>query len=585
MKYVIYNFAGFPGDLYQLVPDKFLATLCTALNREEPGSAQVWDRCNLRDVQALAPAGGPAWLMRECGHRLFRHVRESGRVPKALGLMFRGANALADRALRKASRRIVRQDAQAIRDAGAQAVFINLRHGPGFSESLELAGRIKQESPATRVVAIGHRASWFCRELAALYPQFDAFVVGPSSYRTMRALAAGVHPAMLKNVAYRDGRGDVVVAERDFTEESDDALVPDYSPDVYVGAQWQLPFREVVLANEACPFACHFCIRPVTYGTKWRARDVSAVVDEVERHARVDGIRCFRFSDSTPPPGMLTAVAREILARGLQNHGLYISSFGRLNRRMREDYGLLREAGFRALFFGVESGSQRMLDEVLGKKITVQEVKETVRQVYAAGIAPVTSFIFPAPGETEATRQETLDLLAEIKPYIASALVQPAGVYPETPWHKDPKRFGVRLEPDYVRRAVTYPIEPLKPLRFWRPFPFSYDLMGRPAEAVAFADIARCFSAFTKSVWEAEENGGLGIANVQDYGIVLAQFMGLEPAAFSQEVLLHLVTRNVDRLKAMMVSAGAARDSWPPHPLIEQGRPESQETPSLVAGE
>ena len=321
-----------------------------------------------------------------------------------------------------------------------------------------------------------------------------------------------------------------------------------------------MPLREIVLANEACPFSCHFCIRPPTYGTRWKARNVSAVVDEIEFRVRQEGIRCFRCSDSTPPPGMLTAVAEEMISRGLDKENLHLSSFGRANRNLRDNYATLRKAGFDSLFFGIESGSQRVLDEVLGKKLTVSEAREAIIDAYHAGLAPVASFIFPTPGETHESRRKTLALLEQLQPYLTGALVQPSGVYPGTAWHLRAGEFGIRLDDDYVARAVTYPINPLKPIRFWPAFPFSYSLMGKPAEEVSFQDIVEVFTDFATHVWNKPEHGGLGIPNVQDYGIVLARHFNRDPAEFSLECLKYMVTLDLSSM-ADMLGISAAPES------------------------
>lgn len=547
MRTVIYNFAGVAGDLYQLVPDKFLATLCAHLNHRDCDSAQVWDRSNLRDIETLCPGTGLRTLLRKAGHRLFRGLEEKGRVARPDALLFGALSSLMERRTAGASRKLVERDAERILSSGVERVFVNLRHGPGFDDSIELAKILRRQRPALDVFAVGHRASWFGRELAELCPCFDAYVIGPSSYRTMIALASGSDPGQLPNTVFRRG-GKTVATRRVFEQEDGEDVLADYRPDRYVGIEAQLPFRELVLANEACPFRCKFCIRPVTYGTRWRARDVRKVVDEIEFRVRREGIRCFRCSDSTPPPGTLTEVAKEVRRRGLHGPELHMSSFGRVNRNMREDYAELRSAGFEALFFGVESGSQRVLNDVLGKNITPAEALEAIRMAREAGLAPVASFMFPTPGETEETRQETLGLLERLKPYLAGALLQPSGVYPGTPWHTEAERYGVRVDDDYVSRAITYPIEPLKPLRFWRPFPFAYDLMGKAAPEVSFSDIVRCFDAFAKEVWGPEEHGGLGIANVQDYVVVLAGYLGVEPAALSRATLEAMVCRDTQAL-------------------------------------
>ena len=284
------------------------------------------------------------------------------------------------------------------------------------------------------------------------------------------------------------------------------------------------------------------------------------VVDEIEFRVREEGIRCFRCSDSTPPPGMLTAMAEEMISRGLDKENLHISSFGRANRNLRDNYATLRKAGFDSLFYGIESGSQRVLDEVLGKKLTVSEAKEAIIEAYHAGLAPVASFMFPTPGETYESRQETLDLLEQLQPYLSGALVQPSGVYPETAWHLRASEFGIRLDDDYVARAVTYPINPLKPIRFWPEFPFSYDLMGKPAEQVGFRDIVEAFTDFATRIWNQPEHGGLGIPNVQDYGIVLARHLNLDPVEFSLQCVKHMVTLDLPAM-ADMFGISATSDS------------------------
>ena len=547
MRYLIYNFCGLPGDLYQLVPDKFLATLCAVLNRREARSARVWDRGNLLDARRLLPGAALRGAMRRVGGRLFENLERNGTVPKLTAALFGAVNALTDRRTATLAHELIDRDAEGILAHPVEAVFLNLRHGPGFRETVRLADKLRQARPDLRILAIGHRASWFARDLAELYDAFDAFVIGPSSYDSMVALAEGADPSDVPNTAFRRN-GRAVTTERAYTHDLGDGVIPSYDPEHYIGIEGQLPMREIVLANEACPFSCNFCVRPPTYGTRWRARDVSLVVDEIEHRVRKEGIRCFRCSDSTPPRGMLTAVANEIVRRGLDKENLHLSSFGRANRNLREDYVALRQAGFDSLFFGIESGCQRVLDEVLGKKLTVAEAKEAISEASEAGLAPVASFMFPTPGETQDSRQQTLDLLAELRPYLGGALVTPSGVYPHTAWHRRAAEFDISLHEDYVSKVVTYPIDPLKPIRFWPPFPFSYKLMGKEADQVGFRDIAQVFTDFARQVWNKPDCGGLGIPNVQDYGIVLAGHFNRDPAEFSAQCLKYMVTRDLEPL-------------------------------------
>jgi len=136
-------------------------------------------------------------------------------------------------------------------------------------------------------------------------------------------------------------------------------------------------------------------------------------------------------------------------------------------------------------------------------------------------------------------------------------------VYPETVWHRNAGQFGISLHDDYITNAVTYPISPLKPIRLWRPFPFSYSLMGKEAPQVRFQDIAQAFTDFAKRVWNKPEHGGLGIPNVQDYAIVLARHFGCDPVQFSKQCLRYMVTWDLDSMTDLLGICRPERPSSP----------------------
>ncbi|MDD3053921.1 MAG: radical SAM protein [Endomicrobiia bacterium] len=78
---------------------------------------------------------------------------------------------------------------------------------------------------------------------------------------------------------------------------------------------------------------------------------------------------------------------------------------------------LVKESGCKKLIFGIESGSQRVLDS-MGKKYKVKDAKKIIRDAYEVGVKVTTNFMFGFPGETEEDFQETLSFIKDVGKYI-----------------------------------------------------------------------------------------------------------------------------------------------------------------------
>ena len=237
--------------------------------------------------------------------------------------------------------------------------------------------------------------------------------------------------------------------------------------------------------------------------------------------------------------------------RGLHKKGIHFTAFARVDQNREEDFGLLREAQFESLFFGLESLDDEGLERIR-KGITWPEIKATLQAAHDAGFFVVGSMIFPLPHDTEQTRETNFNRLREIAPFLNSVLIQPAGVYPYSDWGQQPEEFGIHVPPGYVEQLMNYPVKFIIPMRSWPPFPSSYPLMGKPAEEVTFDDIRVTFEDFSNRVWEE-----LKICNVQDYTLLVASMLGEDAYAFTERVKEILVTRNYDAIRDVVTRARA----------------------------
>lgn len=173
-----------------------------------------------------------------------------------------------------------------------------------------------------------------------------------------------------------------------------------------------------IIASRGCPSECTFCNTPVFWGKKVRYRSPELVLDEVKLLHNKYGAQEIFFQDDTFNLNHKWAsqIFEGIIREGLHREMVF-KICCRVSERLitKEFLELASRAGVWNIFYGVESGSQKMLDR-MKKGITVEEVKRAFKMTHEANIVTQASFIIGLPGETTKTLQETADLIALLVP-------------------------------------------------------------------------------------------------------------------------------------------------------------------------
>ena len=191
-----------------------------------------------------------------------------------------------------------------------------------------------------------------------------------------------------------------------------------------------------ILSSRGCPFRCAFCGLPKQCRTV-RYRSPKAIANEIKEIIEKYDIRAFNFQDDT---FMVDKKRVYELLELIGPLNIRFRILGRVGLDSREDYRRLKDAGCEAIAWGIESGSQYMLNR-MNKKVTVEENKQVIEWAQELGILDRVFILLGFPGETRETMEETKQFIKDTNPsqYLASTF-QP---YPGTQVWLNPAKFGI----------------------------------------------------------------------------------------------------------------------------------------------
>lgn len=186
------------------------------------------------------------------------------------------------------------------------------------------------------------------------------------------------------------------------------------------------PYRLPIYLSRGCPNRCVYCNENI-FWHGYRSRSGLKVFEEMKYQLnKQKAVTHFDFADS-----LVNANVRELshLADLIIKDGIRITWSGQAMIRSYMTPELLRklkQSGCVCLAYGMESGSQKVLD-LMRKGFRVEEAERVIRDTHNAGIDAVTNFMFGFPGETDEDFEETLDFITRNREYIST--VNPSLAY------------------------------------------------------------------------------------------------------------------------------------------------------------
>ncbi len=209
--------------------------------------------------------------------------------------------------------------------------------------------------------------------------------------------------------------------------------------------------------SRGCPWPCVFCDIPIFNEGKWRSRSPQHVIAEF-KHLTDLGYGSVYFVDDhfLLQPKRIEAICDGLIA---QKNKIKYGLEGRVDSVAQHLFPKLAKSGCRTVMFGIESGSQKILDR-LKKEQTLQDVETAVTNAKKAGIEIVHGFfVVGIPDETEADLRATFKFASKIR--IDSFGFNRMCVYRGTPlWSEYAKRGLVNDAQDWYKYFKCTSIDP-----------------------------------------------------------------------------------------------------------------------------
>jgi len=322
---------------------------------------------------------------------------------------------------------------------------------------------LKRELPKEVPIITGGPHPTFMYE-EALNEGYDIVVCGEGELTTLELINAierkgyvDSHLKEVKGIAFRDSNGNIIkTLPRAPIENLDQLPWPAHHllpMDAYT--IFNKPTKVAhVIASRGCPYGCVFCSTSYFWGRKIRFRSARNVVDEIEFLINKYKVKRIAFMDDelTASRAFINEFINEIKERGLD---IEFTCGSRVDHVDRDLIRKLRDSGCKALYFGVESSSQRTLDRV-GKRITVDQVIKVFKWVKELELFTVGTFILGFPWETLEDMKNTVEFAIKLDPSYAQFTI--ATPYPGTPLYEYALRNNLIVDSNWEHYTTLRPV-------------------------------------------------------------------------------------------------------------------------------
>jgi anaerobic magnesium-protoporphyrin IX monomethyl ester cyclase len=287
---------------------------------------------------------------------------------------------------------------------------------PTWHETIRIAKEIKTLRPRTVVVCGGLHATLFPEETLAS-GAVDIVIRGEADFALNELILSG-SPADVPGAVFLKNGKPEYSAPRTAIEDLDTLPFPAWEK--FETSRYHMSHLTerqrpggYIETSRGCPFGCIYCDKTI-FVRRFRAKSPDRVVAEIEAMLRIHKFRELHIVDDgfSTDLGRAKEICRLIVSRGLKfNFNLFNGV--RADRLDDELCGLLKRAGCWQVAFGIESGSDHVLESV-SKGLSKDDIRRAVGLCKKHRLETFGFFMIGFPEDTAETIVETINFAVEL---------------------------------------------------------------------------------------------------------------------------------------------------------------------------
>jgi radical SAM superfamily enzyme YgiQ (UPF0313 family) len=282
---------------------------------------------------------------------------------------------------------------------------------------------IKKVRPNVNIILGGHPLTDIDMEIMENFKFIDFVLRGEgekSIIELVNAIYGNKEYKEILGLTYRSCGN--VMRNDDAPRMTDLDSIPEPNRYIWEDADLPKPYYALVYASRGCYGRCNMCSVRAFYGKQghhWIGRSAESIVNEITNLNRKYGVKIFSIIDpdfmGCGKVGRKRAVdfANLIMSKDLD---IKFDIACRVNDVDFGTFKILKEAGLYKVFLGIESGNQKVLDQLV-KDTTVEQNIEAANIINELGILIETGFIMIMPDTTLDDISKNLKLIRRIKSF------------------------------------------------------------------------------------------------------------------------------------------------------------------------
>jgi anaerobic magnesium-protoporphyrin IX monomethyl ester cyclase len=249
---------------------------------------------------------------------------------------------------------------------------ITVMPGPQTKQAIPFSKKIKEEFPSVVIIWGGYfPTSHYKVILQSGYVDFVINGPGDRAFpQLIDALENNKPYELIKNLIYRSGDAIMKTVKDDLIEQDTlpplpyDKLNKTYSIEWYLGKTYLGKKTLAYHSSIGCPFTCSFCAVVPTYEARWKAKSAEHIYRDIKYIKDKWGADAIEFHDNNffVSEKRTVEFAKLILPEKMSWWGM--ARIDTMDKFKDESLALIRMSGCKIIFFGAESGSDKVLRQL-----------------------------------------------------------------------------------------------------------------------------------------------------------------------------------------------------------------------------